>query len=236
MAKFIVETGRSRKAQKIESVLSDFLKRDKLTNLSVLDIGCGNGEIISYFTKNNNKTYSVDVLDQRSKNAKIDVYKLVNSAELPFESQFFDVIISNHVVEHIPDQSTHMKEIHRCLKQGGVCYYATPNRNFFVEPHHKIPFIHYFGHRFFHGFLKRIKQYEEDIHLLSYGDMVKSFKAHGFSYLEYTAEIIKHQEKYCLEPNIFGSMPMVILKKAQWFIPTNIFVLSKSIKTKCIMM
>jgi len=227
MAKFIVESGRNQKAKKIEAVLSDFIKQSTLTDLSILDIGCGNGEIISYFKKNNNKTYSVDVLDQRSKKAMIDVYKIVDSAELPFESEFFDVIISNHVVEHISDQNIHMQEIYRCLKKNGVCYYATPNRNFLVEPHHKIPFIHYFGHRFFHGFLKLMKQYEENIYLLSYGEMITSFARNRFEYYEYTAEIIKYQEKYHLEPNLFRVIPMNVLKKIQCFIPTNIFTLIK---------
>jgi SAM-dependent methyltransferase len=38
----------------------------------------------------------------------------------------FDIIICFHVLEHIPDDRKAMNELHRILKQGGVCYIQTP--------------------------------------------------------------------------------------------------------------
>ena len=38
----------------------------------------------------------------------------------------FDIIICFHVLEHIPDDRKAMSELHRILKQGGVCYIQTP--------------------------------------------------------------------------------------------------------------
>ncbi|MBP1839063.1 class I SAM-dependent methyltransferase [Formosa algae] len=39
---------------------------------------------------------------------------------LPFEDQSFDVILCNHVLEHIPDDTKAMHELYRILKPGGM--------------------------------------------------------------------------------------------------------------------
>jgi len=38
----------------------------------------------------------------------------------------FDIVICYHVLEHIPDDRKAISELHRILKQGGVCYIQTP--------------------------------------------------------------------------------------------------------------
>lgn len=39
---------------------------------------------------------------------------------LPFENNSFDVILCNHVLEHIPDDTKAMQELYRILKKGGM--------------------------------------------------------------------------------------------------------------------
>jgi predicted SAM-dependent methyltransferase len=45
---------------------------------------------------------------------------------LNFPDNSFDVIICNHVLEHIPDDKTAMKELFRVLKPGGVAFLQVP--------------------------------------------------------------------------------------------------------------
>jgi SAM-dependent methyltransferase len=54
-----------------------------------------------------------------------DVIK-VNLMEIPFADNHFDIVICNHVLEHIPDMQKGLAEIHRVLKNGGFAILQTP--------------------------------------------------------------------------------------------------------------
>lgn len=49
-----------------------------------------------------------------------------NVMKLPFESNFFDFIICNHVLEHVENVETALYEIHRTLKSGGTAITQVP--------------------------------------------------------------------------------------------------------------
>lgn len=46
--------------------------------------------------------------------------------DLPFADHSFDVILCNHVLEHIPDDHKAMKELHRVMKPGGWGIFQVP--------------------------------------------------------------------------------------------------------------
>jgi ubiquinone/menaquinone biosynthesis C-methylase UbiE len=152
----------------------------------------------------------------------------VTSAKLPFEDESFDVVISHHVIEHMQDQSLHLMEINRVLKPGGACYFATPNRNFLLEPHYRIPFIHYLPDKLFHSILKMLGRYQEELHLLTYGNLINLFMMCHFDYKEYTSDVLKNPEKYNLDSKyeIFSHIPLWLLNLFIRFTPGNIFVIT----------
>jgi SAM-dependent methyltransferase len=45
---------------------------------------------------------------------------------LPFQSEHFDIVIANHIMEHIPDDTKAMQEIFRVLKQNGQAILQIP--------------------------------------------------------------------------------------------------------------
>lgn len=52
------------------------------------------------------------------------------SAEvLPFPDGTFDLVFSSHVLEHVPNTDLAIREIHRVLKPGGICFSVTPTRS-----------------------------------------------------------------------------------------------------------
>lgn len=49
--------------------------------------------------------------------------------ELPFEHESFDVVICNHVLEHIEDDRKAMSELYRVMKRGGWGIFQIPMKN-----------------------------------------------------------------------------------------------------------
>lgn len=63
--------------------------------------------------------------------------------ELPFDSDSFDIVVSNSVIEHLGEwqqQKVFAEEIRRV---GRSYWVQTPNRMFFIEPHFLAPLIHF---------------------------------------------------------------------------------------------
>lgn len=131
------------KAKKIENLL-EINACD--TELRLLEVGTGSGGIANYFANYSElklKVYAVDVVDSRVITEGYD-FQLVGGVVLPFEDGYFDVVISNHVIEHVglyDSQCNHVKELKRVLKKDGVGYLAVPNRWMLVEPHYKLIFL-----------------------------------------------------------------------------------------------
>src|SRR5690606_9235376 len=76
-------------------------------------------------------------------------FSLVSGTTLLFDDLKFDVVISNHVIEHVGtqvDQKHHLKEIYRVLKNDGIAYLAVPNRWMLIEPHYKLAFLSWLPH------------------------------------------------------------------------------------------
>ncbi len=223
MKGFAVSEDRLSKAKKIEAVLCDFLGCGEIANFSILDIGTGNGTISSYFVTKKNLVACVDIEDQRTE--KKASFVKVNSGKLPFLSNKFDIVISNHVIEHIESQKLHIDEISRVLKENGICYMATPNWNFPIEPHYKLPLLHYLPQKLFLKILKTMRFYKEDLFLLSHNEMICLFD--NFTIKEYTSEVIKHPNKYFYKDNLISKLPRMIITRMQFISPTNIFILRK---------
>lgn len=50
----------------------------------------------------------------------------MNVTDLPFEDNFYDLIICNHLLEHVPDDKAAMKELYRVLKPDGKAIVQVP--------------------------------------------------------------------------------------------------------------
>lgn len=225
MENFVVETNRAQKAGKIIAVVEDYLNKP-LHNLKILDIGCGNGLIASYLADYGNTVSAVDVVDQRDLSSYNNYdFTLITDEKLPFPDAFFDMVISNHVIEHVNNHDLHLQEIRRVLKSGGICYFATPNRYFPYEVHYKVPFLHWLPKKLFVKSLKTIGKYSYPVRLLGYIGLIRKFKP-IFTPVEYTHKIIKNPAKFAFEklPVWFSKLYCPMLNIIS---PTLIFVLQK---------
>ncbi len=72
------------------------------------------------FRKQKNLDYTTTDLNSPLADVKADI------CNLPFKDNEFDVILCNHVLEHIPDDTQAMKELYRVLKKGGMGIFQIP--------------------------------------------------------------------------------------------------------------
>lgn len=137
------EGDRRRKADAISAVIG---KRIPIWGAKLLEIGSGTGYMAQRFGElvgPSGSCTSVDIRDERSVTDGYE-FELVTDTRLPFDGGAFDIVISNHVIEHVGDtnhQLVHLRELARMLGMGGVAYVAAPNRYRLIEQHYHLPFL-----------------------------------------------------------------------------------------------
>ncbi|MFT7395558.1 MAG: SAM-dependent methyltransferase [Flavobacterium sp.] len=112
---------------------------------------------------------------------------------LPFEDNHYDVILCNHVLEHIPDDTKAMQELYRVLKPGGMAILQIPQ---------ELSRAVTFSDDTITDQKERAKIFGQYDHVRIYGrDYFDKLRSIGFKVIEedYTNKIApKMVEKYCL--------------------------------------
>ncbi|HEY1075960.1 MAG TPA: class I SAM-dependent methyltransferase [Fontimonas sp.] len=109
----------------------------------LLEIGTGSGVMAAWFAGRGCDVTSVDVVDERVAREGF-AFKQVNGVRLPFADRSFDLVVSNHSIEHVGDheaQQAHLLEMARVCRNDGTAYLAVPNRWMLVEPHYGLVFL-----------------------------------------------------------------------------------------------
>jgi ubiquinone/menaquinone biosynthesis C-methylase UbiE len=187
-------SSRIAKGQKI----AQLLKLDQLKQpLRVLDIGTGSGGIAHYFGTHEQlhcEVISVDVVDERKIFDGYDFVQLTG-IDLPFESGSFDVVISNHVIEHVgavENQQQHVLEMIRVLRREGVGYLAVPNRWMLIEPHYRLIFLSWLPRALRSTYLKLMRKgVFYDCEPLTVRELEELFESVGLTYQHLHVESIR---------------------------------------------
>ena len=216
------------KALKIIAVLKK--NTGNLKNKRILDIGTGAGHIASFLGSESNSVVSIDVVDERRQKGSYKFIK-VQDENLPFKDNTFDIVISNHVIEHVPNQQRHVDEIFRVLKNGGIVYLATPNKYWLTDPHYRLYFISWMPNGLAKRYLTIMKGKGWDIKPLSLRGIKKLTKGKSSNNLIFI-DMIKepqtyHMDNYAHLQNIIKKTPRGILKTFGFFIPTIVILLKK---------
>ncbi len=223
---FATHHNRHAKALKILKVIEDAGKAGN-PSCKILDIGTGNGEIAWYLSRYFYVT-SVDITDQRIKSEGY-TFCLIDGDELPFGAQSFDIVISNHVIEHVQNADVHLAEIARILKPDGLVYLATPNRLWPWEVHYRLPVLHYLPQPLFMRVLKLLKRYHEELRLLNWLTL-KAKTGRYFTIQPVSDMVCKWPRRYYLNigettERILSRIPLWVFRCLFWIHPTFIVVL-----------
>lgn len=104
-----------------------------LKNIKMLEIGCGNGNILAYLKQHEIYIEGADIFLEglnfcRKRVSTVDLYQ-VDILSMPFYNTF-DVIGAFDVLEHIDDDNKALEEINRALKAGGSLLLTVPAHKF----------------------------------------------------------------------------------------------------------
>lgn len=225
-------TSRILKAKKIE-ILLDLQNVNLNRPIHLLEIGCGSGGIAHYFATAPHLQCQVTAVDVHDNRQITDSYEFIQTqgVDLPFANNKFDVVITNHVIEHVGDaqaQIRHLQEIQRVLQRDGVGYLAVPNRWMLTEPHYRLKFLSWWPRAWRSKYLKVMgKGNYYDCEPLEMRELEALFKSAGVRYQNLSIEAwrttfdIEHPDR--LRTRILAATPDKLLKPLRPIIPTLIY-------------
>ncbi len=119
----------------INATRLDFIKQHvQLTDLSVLDVGCGGGILCEAMASSGAKVTGIDaepeaisVAQEHAKNNHLKINYLCTSVEA-YKDQRFDVITCMEMLEHVENPELVFEHCRRLLKPQGILFVSTISR------------------------------------------------------------------------------------------------------------
>ena len=121
----------------ISNLINDLIVKSQIRNSKILEIGCGNGYFLKQLVKNDSwKNFGIGYDPSYIESKK-------NSQNIRFEKSFFDdsckedsdLIISRHVIEHIPEPIPFLKSIRKISKPQTKIFFETPTIEWILKNH-----------------------------------------------------------------------------------------------------
>lgn len=147
------------------------------------------------FRKLENLTYTTADLESPLADIKLDIQ------DMSLENERYDIVICNHVLEHVPDDQKALYEIYRVLKKGGLAILQSPV-SFTMQKTYEDPSIT--------DPIEREKHFRQKDHYRLYGsDYPDRVKAAGFvvredNYLMHINEQLKNRYRLPAMEYMFG--------------------------------
>jgi len=120
-----------------KKIIYEYCEKNSSTQqggLKLLDAGCGNGRFLNHCTDIPISLYGVDYSENELNYAKkacsnIGLSQADLNEGIPYEDDFFDVVHSSEVIEHLYNPDFFIEEIKRVAKRDALVVITTPNLN-----------------------------------------------------------------------------------------------------------
>lgn len=119
----------------------------------ILDVGCGRGDTVAWLRARGWDAYGIDIDADYVARGRIyldktgdDASRLQVTAEdfsYPFADGFFDLVLSDQVIEHVVDLDGFASEVARVSSPGGLGLHIYPAKWRPIEPHLLMPCTHW---------------------------------------------------------------------------------------------
>jgi SAM-dependent methyltransferase len=233
------EEQRRLKARKILSVVKYHLGRDDLTGLSFLDVGCSLGWLVEAATIDGARGIGVDIDVPGLTKARLErdprcTFISTDGEALPFDDESLDVVVFNHIYEHVVDPDRVVADIRRILKPDGILYLGLGNRLGVMEPHYRLPFLSWLprpvADRYVHLSGRADSYYERYRTLPGLRRLIG-----GLYVYDYSFTVVANPELFAAA-DVAGPMAAAVgrhlgprsRRLARWLLPTYIWIASKT--------
>lgn len=231
---------RLRVAKQLLTILQEHTGKKYFKDWKLLDIGCASGIITQYLASYVSKAIGIDIDEHAISIARKNyskqknlTFEIASGSKIPYENNFFDLVVCNQVYSYTSAPKKLLTEIYRVLKPGGICIFTGDNLLWLIENQYKLPFLHYLPRRLAEFYLK-IFRYDKFYlgKYKTYWGIIKLFNR--FKIEDYTLRILKNPEnfgfnrllKYKTLVNMFSDR---VLKLIEPFLPTFVFILKKPV-------
>ncbi len=112
----------------------------------ILDLGGGYGDYFATIVPFRENVWVAEIDEtilQRARQRGFQTALIPTDGMLPFPDQSFDVVHCNSVIEHVLVPEHRARLASEIQRVGRSWFIQTPNRNFFLEPHTRLPFAQY---------------------------------------------------------------------------------------------
>lgn len=119
----------------------------------LLEVGCGRGHLVKALRDEGIDATGVDINPHVVEHGACDSLAAMPADDLSFTDAAFDVVISFHMIEHVPQIDPVLADMTRVLRPGGrllLVYPAEPFRGAFAIPASVVMFGHPFRARRIH--------------------------------------------------------------------------------------
>jgi ubiquinone/menaquinone biosynthesis C-methylase UbiE len=199
-----------------------------------VDVGCSIGFFAKGLSPYFGRVYGLDIDEHAITMANEEpvsnvIFQVVDSLFLPFEDTSVDLVVCNHVYEHVPDPDRLFKEIRRVLRPGGMCYLGAASRLTIIEPHYHLPFLSWLPKSLANRYMRLTGNGEEYYeNLKTYWGLLKMIS--GFKVDDYTLRIICNPDKFCIRDimpkgGLLEKAPMWVWLLFYHLLPSYIFIL-----------
>lgn len=227
------QESRRKKALKILAVLRD-ATGPELSRLRCLDVGCAAGLISYHLAEELGQVVGLDpdgaalaLAPQRD-----NLFLLqADALRLPFPDRHFDVIVCAQVYEHTTDPGQMMREIHRVLREDGLCFFSGPNKSFPLEFHHGLPFIHWLPVSWASWIVRRTGRGQAfDERPLTCRGLTRLL--HGFAVEDYTIPMLRDPVRFSTDDEVplarwMRRVPVVVWRLLYGLLPNYNWLLRK---------
>lgn len=237
MEEIVLPQRRKEVALQTLAVLKDALIGKSLKQLRCLEIGTSSGIIAYILAQHFELVEGIDIdttaakewMKYKKKNLK---FYHMDAQKMKFEANTYDVVIANQDYEFVKNVNKFMKEIHRVLKPGGVCFFGARNKWTLLEGQYAIPFLSWLPEKVARMYLRVMGRKKYFLaNYKSYWGLRRLCR--NFVIKDYTIKILKNPQKFHFKrlqkyTIITKFIPTTVLQAVEFIVPNYIWVLAKT--------